>query len=67
MQILITTEKGVQSIYDTDTGRIGQAIKFMKDWNMADMEEYCKRKGWKIEIINPSPPVPYEYYVAGDE
>ena len=43
---------------DLDTGRFAPIIKYMKDWSIEKIEEYCKKKGWKVTRIEDPP----QYY-----
>jgi hypothetical protein len=60
MQILITDNKGVQNIYDTESDRLGAGIKFMRGWSLEKIQEYCNNKKWKVDVLTP-PPNFYDY------
>lgn len=32
-------------------GAAAPIIAYMKGWTLAQIEDYCKRKGWKVERI----------------
>jgi hypothetical protein len=38
--------------YDLETGRIAPIIKYMKDWSIEEIQEYCAKKGWRCQIID---------------
>lgn len=31
-------------------GSVAPIIKYMKGWTLKEIQEYCKRKGWEVEI-----------------
>ncbi len=45
---------------DLETKRFAPIIKYMKDWTIEEIEEYCKKKGWKCQRIGDKPMV-YDY------
>ena len=59
MQILIDAGR-FEGIIDTETDKYPSNLKFMRGWSMEDIEEYCKRKQWKMTILKE--PVTYHDY-----
>jgi hypothetical protein len=38
--------------YDLETGRIAPIIKYMKDWSIEEIQEYCAKKGWRCQVAD---------------
>lgn len=34
------------------SGNIAPIIKYMKGWNLNKIISYCKKKNWKVEILD---------------
>lgn len=39
-------------LYDGKVVRAAPIIKYMKGWDIHRIKMYCKKKKWKLEIIN---------------
>lgn len=37
--------------YDVDTGNIAPILRYMKDWDLIEVVNYCERKGWEISFL----------------
>jgi len=37
--------------FDTDTGNIAPIIKYMKNWSITKIKDYCRNKQWHFEIL----------------
>ena len=37
--------------YDVDTGNIAPIIRYMRDWNLTMIVNYCESKGWLISFL----------------
>jgi hypothetical protein len=51
LQILIDAAGKNQGILDTESGRCAAWLRFLKDWSINDIKEYCDKKGWKYQVI----------------
>lgn len=47
---------------DLETGRFAPIIKFMKNWTIEEIRDYCKNKGWKLQEIPDKGTQEYDNY-----
>lgn len=37
--------------YDLRSGRIAPIIAYMRRWKLDRINDYCKRRGWEVEVF----------------
>jgi len=37
------------------TSECAPIVSYMRDWNLNEIEGYCKKKGWKFKILDTAP------------